>query len=112
MRYMPNFEMGLIRRLGWEDDVIAKHYIVSGRVHGVGFRYFVVRQARALGLTGWVRNLPDGTVEAVAAGPEASVSELEAALRQGPGMARVDHLTDQEAAMPRGSGFEAVATPR
>ena len=63
---------------------VSKHYIISGRVQGVGFRYYVARQARALGLTGWVRNLPDGRVEAIAAGPQSAVDEFEGALRQRP----------------------------
>lgn len=90
---------------------IAKHYIVTGRVQGVGFRYFVVRQARALGLTGWVRNLPDGTVEALAAGPGPAVEELEEALRQGPSASRVEDVRIRDAPMPDGSSFEARFTP-
>jgi acylphosphatase len=64
-------------------------FLVSGAVQGVGFRYFVVRQAASLGLTGWTRNLPDGRVEVVARGPITHLSELEAALRSGPRLARV-----------------------
>lgn len=57
----------------------------------VGFRYFVLREARALGLTGWVRNGKDGrTVEVVAEGEETALRKLEAALREGPSMARVE----------------------
>jgi acylphosphatase len=55
----------------------------------VGFRWFVLRRADALGLRGWVRNLPDGRVEVVAAGPDASIDALDAAIRSGPGLARV-----------------------
>ena len=59
--------------------------IVHGRVQGVGFRFFVLRQALALGLTGWVRNLEGGvTVEVVAEGETASLHHLLAALREGP----------------------------
>ncbi len=65
--------------------------IVRGRVQMVGFRYFVVEQAQALDLTGWVRNGDGGaTVEVVAEGEEARLHELEAALRRGPSHARVD----------------------
>jgi acylphosphatase len=65
---------------------------VCGRVQGVGFRYFVVREARALGLRGWVRNLVDGSVEVQAAGQAGSLGRLEEALRLGPAHARVDRV--------------------
>ena len=58
--------------------------IVTGRVQGVGFRYFVARAARGLGLSGYVRNLPDGTVEVVAAGDCAALETLAALLEKGP----------------------------
>jgi acylphosphatase len=63
---------------------------VSGRVHGVGYRMFAADAARIEGLTGTVRNLPDGRVEAVAEGEETSVDRFEAALWRGPSRARVD----------------------
>ena len=62
---------------------------VHGRVQGVGFRYWTGRKATALGLSGWVRNRHDGTVEAVFAGPPDAVAEMLAALRQGPRLAEV-----------------------
>jgi acylphosphatase len=72
------------------------HAIVRGRVQMVGFRYFVVERARALGLSGWVRNGNDGaTVEVLAEGPEDALRRLEAALREGPRGARVDDLDAQ-----------------
>lgn len=55
---------------------IRKHIIFYGRVQGVGFRYYAVNKANQLGLTGWVRNLPDGTVEMEVQGNEASIDEL------------------------------------
>ncbi len=58
--------------------------VVSGRVQGVGFRYFVQRAASEAGLTGWVRNRRDGRVELVAEGEDRSMAELTAALRRGP----------------------------
>jgi acylphosphatase len=64
-------------------------FIVSGRVQGVGFRWFVMREATRLDLAGHVRNLPDGSVEVVAEGPPAGLASLEAALRQGPSGARI-----------------------
>ena len=55
---------------------IRKHIILHGRVQGVGFRYYAVNKANQLGLTGWVRNLPDGTVEMEVQGNEPSIDEL------------------------------------
>ncbi len=66
------------------------HHIVRGRVQGVGFRWFVHREAAALGLRGWVRNLPDGSVEAVASGTEQQLADLAAALHRGSRGSRVD----------------------
>ncbi len=63
--------------------------VISGRVQGVWYRGWVVDEARARGLDGWVRNRRDGTVEAVFQGPAAAVAEMVAACRQGPPMARV-----------------------
>jgi acylphosphatase len=63
--------------------------VVDGMVQGVGFRYATIRQARALGLTGFVRNLDDGRVEVVAEGEEADLVRLEAWLRHGPSGAHV-----------------------
>jgi acylphosphatase len=60
------------------------HLTVHGRVQGVGFRYFVVRHARHLQLTGWVRNLPDGAVEVLAEGARSALGSLIDSLRRGP----------------------------
>ena len=67
----------------------AKSFVVGGRVQGVGFRYFVMREAQALGLAGWVRNLPDGRVEVLAAGEPGLIDALEGRLWHGPPHARV-----------------------
>lgn len=72
--------------------VSAVRVVVSGRVHGVGFRAFASARARELGLRGFVRNLSDGTVETVAAGPAGAVEAYLAALRSGPPAARVSDL--------------------
>lgn len=66
--------------------------IVRGYVQGVGFRYFVRRQAQALGLTGWVRNRPDGSVEVVAEGERSTLGALLGALRSGPSEADVQDI--------------------
>lgn len=67
-------------------------YRVSGRVQGVGFRWFARQAATELGLTGSVRNASDGTVEVVAEGERASLETFEDRLRSGPGLARVDDV--------------------
>ncbi len=70
----------------------SRMWVVQGRVQGVGFRWFALRQAEALGLVGWVRNQDDGSVEVVARGPSAAIGQMEEALRRGPSGARVVHL--------------------
>lgn len=85
--------------------------VVRGRVQGVGFRAATEETARALGLTGWVRNMPDGAVEVDAEGPESALRELEQFLRRGPRMARVTGADffwheDAGAGGDRGTGFE------
>lgn len=66
---------------------------VSGRVQGVGFRYFVLRHARSVGLRGYVRNLPDGRVEFLLQGTPAAVARMIDQIRSGPAYARVDDLS-------------------
>lgn len=70
--------------------------IVSGRVQGVWFRGSTLDRARQLGLTGWARNLEDGTVEVLACGPMRGIEELIAWLHEGPQLARVDNVEVQE----------------
>jgi acylphosphatase len=70
---------------------------VRGRVQGVGFRWFVRERARALGLTGWVRNTHDGAVEVLAMGEDEALQKLRTLLRSGPSGARVSHVEDQQA---------------
>jgi len=71
-------------------------YLVRGRVQGVGFRWYVMRTAGRLGLEGFARNLPDGTVEVVARGTREAMNELEQALNRGPATARVDSVEKQK----------------
>ena len=66
-----------------------KRFRVMGRVQGVGFRYFVLREAESLGVDGWVRNLADGTVEALGRGTEDQLERLQARIREGPRWSRV-----------------------
>lgn len=83
----------------------AKHLIISGRVQGVGFRDWMVAQAQALGLAGWVRNRPDGTVEALIAGDPAAVEEMLRLVRRGPPLARVSEIVENLAEPPPTPGF-------
>ena len=82
--------------------------IVTGRVQGVGFRAETVWTARSLGLRGFARNLPDGSVEVVAAGPEEKLQALISFLHRGPSTARVDHVGLQwpDPIEDAGEGFE------
>jgi len=85
--------------------VPAFRYHVTGRVQGVGYRYFVMREADALGVTGFARNLPDGSVEIVAEGDDGVLADFEGRLRKGPSFARVSNI-ERAAVAPRGdSGF-------
>lgn len=75
-----------------------RRYVVSGRVQGVGFRWFVEREARTLGLAGWVRNKQNGSVEVLAAGTHEQLNALYARLKEGPRASRVDDVDVEEAA--------------
>jgi acylphosphatase len=77
--------------------MIARNYIVRGRVQGVGFRWFVDYEARQLGLAGWVRNNLDGTVEVLAIGSQEQHSALRGKLERGPRAARVDEVRESPA---------------
>jgi acylphosphatase len=85
--------------------VPAYRYVVQGRVQGVGYRYFILRQAEALGVSGFARNLADGAVEVLAEGTGAALADFEARLREGPAFAEVASV-EREASPDRGSsGF-------
>ena len=72
---------------------MTSRFLVSGIVQGVGFRWFVARHARSLGLSGYARNLPDGRVEVVAGGAEeAALARLEELLKAGPAYSRVEEV--------------------
>lgn len=77
---------------------IQKHVFLSGRVQGVGFRYFVSRNAERLNINGWVRNLKDGRVEAVIEGDPESVDEMLEHLKSGPRSAKVRDMEVDEPA--------------
>jgi acylphosphatase len=74
------------------DEVQARRFVVRGRVQGVGFRWFVEREAHLLGVAGWVRNNHDGSVEVLAQGSRDQLSGLHSRLREGPRAARVDDV--------------------
>ncbi len=75
---------------------MVRHYQIHGRVQGVGFRWYVHREAAEIGLRGWVRNTDAGHVEAVAAGDNEQLNELEGAMRKGSRGSRVDRVVMHE----------------
>ncbi len=79
-----------------DDTLEVRHFLVKGRVQGVGFRWFVHREAAELGLRGWVKNTDEGHVEIVAAGRAEPIAELKAALYRGSRGSRVDAVLDHE----------------
>ncbi len=83
------------------------HYLVTGRVQGVGFRWFVHREARELDLKGWVRNTDEGAVEVLAAGDAEDLAELKESLERGPRGARVDKVIEQKLADAEGDGLSS-----
>ena len=72
---------------------IARRFVISGRVQGIGFRWFAQNAAFREGVVGWVTNLDDGRIETFVEGEEESVTRVERALRAGPPGARVDHIS-------------------
>lgn len=84
--------------------------IVTGQVQGVGYRAWTVRQARRLGLSGWVRNRADGSVEFLAAGDASAIQALLEACRRGPPAAIVHGIETHPADAPQADGFAQAAT--
>lgn len=87
------------------DGVSTRRWLISGRVQGVGFRYFVQTKAIGLGLNGFARNLEDGRVEVYATGPAQKLNELAGALRVGPRMADVRGVDERDEAVKTFSNF-------
>lgn len=85
--------------------MIAKRVVITGRVHGVGYRDWMERRARALGIHGWVRNRADGSVEALVAGDADAVEELLRLCRRGPRLAEVSSIVDELTEPPDQPGF-------
>jgi acylphosphatase len=75
----------------------ARRFLVRGRVQGVGFRWFVEREAHILGIAGWVRNNSDSSVEVLAMGTREQLSGLRSRLQEGPRAARVDDVQESDA---------------
>lgn len=88
--------------------MITKQYRITGRVQGVGFRYFTLKRARALGLAGTVKNETDGSVTVVARGKEKDLEVFEDHLRTGPSFASVDAVTVEETDQPVSGGFDVI----
>ena len=86
------------------------HFHISGLVQGVGYRWAMVAAASRLGLDGWVRNRRDGTVEAIARGPEAALGELETWARQGPPGAVVSQVVCSPGDEEPARGFHQIPT--
>jgi acylphosphatase len=78
-------------------STLTRRFVVRGRVQGVGFRWYVEREAQLLGLSGWVRNNYDGSVEVLATGTREQLARLRERLQVGPRAARVDQVDESEA---------------
>ncbi len=92
--------------------IVARSVRVTGRVQGVFFRAWTQGQARELGISGWIRNCPDGSVEAHLVGDEDAVARMVERMRHGPSDARVDVLTVEEAEPETTGRFELRTSPR
>jgi acylphosphatase len=88
-----------------DDDVTTMRLIIAGRVQGVGFREFARREARALGLKGWVRNRADGSVEAVVMGPTQAIKDFVGKCTRGPLAAQVAHIDLERTDLPEETDF-------
>ena len=90
--------------------MIAKRLIISGQVQGVGYRDWLIARANALGLSGWVRNRRDGSVETLIAGDVDAVEELARQCRRGPTMAEVSSIREDLTEPPDEPGFHRAPT--
>ena len=100
--------MGLSNLQNWRWPVMmVLHFLIQGRVQGVGFRWYVHREASELNLRGWVRNTEDGDVEVVASGSTEDLAELRASLRRGPRGSRVDRLVEHYLDESEAAGLSA-----
>jgi acylphosphatase len=109
LKYRPAFTLSITRydmRANSDAMIVARRYVIGGRVQGVGFRYFAEAVAAREGILGWVKNTPDGRVEVFAEGDSEAVERFERNLRHGPPSARV-HSVDVNDMIPTGreTGF-------
>ena len=89
--------------------MFSKHFLVRGRVQGVGFRVFTLQKAIQLGIRGWVRNLVDGRVEILAFGPEGALSRFAREIQKGPQRSTVEDLSESDfSATMDFSGFKIL----
>ena len=86
---------------------MVQHFLVKGRVQGVGFRWFVQREAAELGLRGWVKNTPDGHVEVLAAGEPDQLEDLQLALAKGSRGSRVDAVIEHQLTESEGANLKS-----
>lgn len=93
-----------------DDEITTMRLIIVGRVQGVGFRAFAMREAQALGLKGWVRNRSDGSVEAVASGSDQAIKDFVGKCTRGPAAARVTHIDLERVDPPDEKGFVSKPT--
>jgi acylphosphatase len=92
-------------------ETVRVRALISGKVQGVWFRAWTQQEAEKRGLSGWVRNLTDGRVEAVFAGPQAQVEDMLSACRDGPPLAQVEAVeTDDFHGSLEGQGFKKLST--
>ena len=85
------------------DGAVARRYSIHGRVQGVGFRWFTRQVADEIGISGWVKNLPDGTVGAFARGTIDQIDRFEARIQEGPPAGRVERLDVEDVAPDSGT---------
>lgn len=88
-----------------EEDLISLRIVVEGFVQAVGYRHFLIEEARKLGLSGWIRNRSNGTVEALASGPTKDVEAFVGACMRGPPGSRVKNVELHKAEAPEECGF-------
>jgi acylphosphatase len=87
-------------------DLETRRYVISGRVQGVGFRWFVEREAAQIGVRGWVRNANNGDVEVMATGTREQHGELRRRLQEGPRAARVDRVSESAVPLLEAHSFQ------
>lgn len=93
-----------------DNEIIARHLIIHGKVQGVYYRASAEARAKELGLCGWVRNRSDGTVEAVVGGAKRAVEAFIAWAHEGPPAARVDEIVQTDAPIPAAKSFSQTPT--